>query len=251
MTFEIYAPDLGGIAAKYPIDFRFIYKNLERMLSPGPVSSVVNIKTGEKFPVSVHGLDPKKGILIKVEELPKASLSSFMNQECYFVAGLEVGKLQFPISGLRSAESGQLACEIPKSMSLLQRREHFRTKAPPDRAFKALIFFAVGKEMIGDIVDISDHGLQLDLRLGATEMEVGTVWKNCTLERLTARTAKFDLIIRSLRPSPIETSRIRVGCELYEPSKLNLNEFYSTRSAIQNARVNRRINYWYQDASWS
>ncbi|QWD59696.1 hypothetical protein [Polynucleobacter sp. MWH-UH35A] len=251
MTFETYAPDLGEAAAKYRIDPRFIYKNLERMFSPGPISSVVNIKTGERFPVSVQGLDPGKGIRVKVEELPKVALNSFMGQECYFVAGLEVGKLQFPISGLRSAESGLLACDIPNTMSLLQRREHFRAKAPPDRAFKALIFFAVGKEMIGDIVDISDHGLQLDLRLGATHMEIGTLWKNCTLERLTARTAKFDLIIRSLRSSSVESSRIRVGCELHEPTKLNLNEFYSTRSAIQNARVNRRINYWYQDTSWT
>ncbi|MBU3565344.1 hypothetical protein [Polynucleobacter sp. MWH-HuK1] len=251
MTFEIYAPDLGEVAAKYRIDPRFIYKNLERMLSSGPISSVVNIKTAEKFPVSVDDLDPKKGILLKVRELPKSTLSSFMNQECYFVAGLSLGKLQFPISGLRSNESGLLTCDIPKTMSLLQRREHFREKAPPDRAFKALIFFTVGKEMIGDIVDISDYGLQLDLRLGATEMEIGKIWKDCTLERLTAKTAKFDLIIRSLRPSPLESSRIRVGCELHEPTKLNLNEFYSTRLAIQNARVNRRINYWYQDASWS
>lgn len=250
MRFEVYAPELEGVVAKYPIDPRFIYKNLERMLSSGPLSGIFNIKTGERFAVSVHGLDLRDGILMKVEELPSTALSLFMNQECYFVAGLEAGKLQFPISGLRSTKSGLLACDIPRAASLLQRREYFRVKAPPDRAFKALIFFAVGKEMIGDIVDISDHGLQLDLRLGATEMEIGTLWKNCTLERLTARTAKFDLIIKSLRPSSIESSRIRVGCELHEPTKLNLNEFYSTRSAIQNARTNRRINYWYQDASW-
>jgi hypothetical protein len=251
MTFEIYTPELGEIDAQYPIDPRFIYKNLERMLSSGPVSGICNTSTAERFPVSVQELDPKKGIKLKVEELPKAGLGSFINQSSYFVAALDVGKLQFPVSGLKLVQSGQLACDIPKTMSLLQRREHFRAKAPPDRAFKALIFFAVGKEMIGDIVDISDHGMQLDLRLGSTEMELGTIWKSCSLERLTARTAKFDLIIRNMRPSPVEVSRIRVGCELHEPTKLNLNEFYSTRSAIQNARLNRRINYWYQDLSWS
>jgi hypothetical protein len=113
-----------------------------------------------------------------------------------------------------------------------------------------LIYFSVGKEMIADIVDISDKGIQFDLRLGATELEVGTIWTNCTLERLQARTAKFDLIIRSIRPSLLEESRIRVGCELHLPTRLNLNEFASTRTAIQSSRVNRRINYWYQDASW-
>ena len=166
-------------------------------------------------------------------------------------SALEVGKLQFPVSGLKSVESGLLACDIPKIVALLQRREYFRAKAPPDRAFKSLIFYAVGKEMIGDIIDISDRGLQLDLRMGSTEMGIGTIWKNCSLERLTAKTAKFDLIIRNIRQSQVESSRIRVGCELYEPTKLNLNEFFSTRSAIQNARLNHRINYWYQDLSWS
>ena len=250
MAFEIYPPELGEMDAKFPLDPRFIYKNLERMLSPGPISSVVNVKTLEKFPVSVQGLDAKVGMKLKVEESPKNGLGSFIGQSCDFVAGLEGGKLQFPIEGLKTAESVLLGCDIPRAASLIQRREDFRAKAPPDRAFKALIFFAVGKEMIGDIVDISDKGMQLDLRLGAADMEVGTIWTNCTLERLVARTAKFDLIIRNIRPSPIESSRIRVGCELHEPTKLNLNEFLSTRSAIQNARLNRRINYWYQDVSW-
>ena len=250
MAFEIYPPELGEMDAKFPLDPRFIYKNLERMLSPGPISSVVNVKTLEKFPVSVQGLDAKVGMKLKVEESPKNGLGSFIGQSCYFVAGLEGGKLQFPIEGLKTAESVLLGCDIPRAASLIQRREDFRAKAPPDRAFKALIFFAVGKEMIGDIVDISDKGMQLDLRLGAADMEVGTIWTNCTLERLVARTAKFDLIIRNIRLSPIESSRIRVGCELHEPTKLNLNEFLSTRSAIQNARLNRRINYWYQDVSW-
>jgi len=31
---------------------------------------------------------------------------------------------------------------------------------------------------------------------------------------------------------------------------LNLHEFASTKSAIQNARQNRSINFWYQDTSW-
>jgi hypothetical protein len=104
--------------------------------------------------------------------------------------------------------------------------------------------------MIADIVDISDKGVQLDIRLGAAELELEKVWAGCSLERLQARTAKFDLIIRSIRPSLTEESRVRVGCELHQPTRLNLNEFASTRTAIQNSRVNRRINYWYQDASW-
>ena len=186
----------------------------------------------------------------KVEETPKNGVHEFISDPCIFVSGLELGKLQFPMQGLRSLDNGLLACDVPKAADLIQRREDFRTPAPPDRAFKALIYFTVGKEMIADIIDISDKGIQFDLRLGATELEVGTIWTNCTLERLQARTAKFDLIIRNVRPSLLEESRVRVGCELYQPTRLNLNEFASTRSAIQSSRVNHRINYWYQDASW-
>lgn len=253
MTIEIYSPELGEITTKFPLDPRFIFKNLERLLPVGLIAGIFfNDKSSEQFPVSIQGLDLKMGIKLKVEESPKNGLTTFLGQRCYFVAGLEVGKLQFPLAGLKLDDSGLLVCNIPNNaVSLIQRREDFRVKSPPDRAFKALIFFAIGKEMIGDIVDVSDKGMQLDLRLGASDMELGTIWTGCSLERLTARTAKFDLIIRNLRPSPTESSRIRVGCELYEPTKLNLIELSSTRSAIQNARLNRRINYWYQELSWS
>ncbi len=250
MSLIIFPPELEEVDTKFQLDPRFIFKNLERMFSPGPTASIFNVKSSELFPVNVQSLDSKAGMKLKIEESPRNGLNAFIGQTCYFIAGLEGGKLQFPVAGLKFAESGFLSCDIPKTISLIQRREDFRASAPPDRALKALIFFSVGKEMIGDIVNISDKGIQLDLRLGSTEMEVGTIWTGCSLERLTARTAKFDLIIRNLRPSPIEASRIRVGCELYEPTKLNLNEFASKRSAIQNARQNRRINFWYQDASW-
>ena len=250
MSFKIYRPDAGDIDPKYSLDNRFLFKNLEKFFSPGPVSAIFNSKSSQLLPVSVDGIDAKKGFKFKVEEPPKNGVHAFISDPCIFVSGLELGKLQFPMQGLRSLDNGLLACDIPKVANLIQRRDDFRVPAPPDRAFKALIYFSVGKEMIADIVDISDEGIQFDLRLGATEIEVGTIWTNCTLERLQARTAKFDLIIRNARPSLVEESRIRVGCELYQPTRWNLNEFSSTRTAIQSARVGRRINYWFQDASW-
>jgi hypothetical protein len=250
MSFKIYQPDAGAIDPKYSLDSRFLYKNLEKFFSPGPVAVIFNTKSSQLLPVSVDNLEAKTGFKLNVEEMPKNGIHSFLMDPCIFVAGLEVGKLQFSMQGLRALDSGLLACDIPKQADLIQRREDFRVPAPPDRAFKALIYFSVGKEMIADIIDISDKGMQFDLRLGATELEVGKIWTGCTLERLQARTAKFDLIIRSIRPSLIEESRVRVGCELHEPTRLNLNEFVSTRTAIQSSRLNRRINYWYQDATW-
>lgn len=250
MSFKIYQPDAGEIDPKHSLDSRFLYKNLEKFFSPGPVSAIFNTKSSQLLPVSVDSLDAKTGFKFKIEELPKNGIHPFLNDPCMFVAGLEVGKLQFSMQGMKAVDSSFLVCDIPKVVSLIQRREDFRVPAPPDKAFKALIYFSVGKEMIADIIDISDKGMQFDLRLGATELEVGKIWTGCTLERLQARTAKFDLIIRSIRPSLIEESRVRVGCELHEPTRLNLNEFASTRTAIQSSRLNRRINYWFQDASW-
>jgi hypothetical protein len=250
MSFKIYRPDAGDIDPKYALDGRFLYKNLQKFFSPGPVSAIFNSKSSQLLPVSVDAIDSKTGFKFKVEEPPKNGVHAFISEPCIFVSGLELGKLQFPMQGLRTLDNDLLACDIPKAANLIQRREDFRTPAPPDRAFKALIYFSVGKEMIADIIDISDKGIQFDLRLGATDLEVGTIWTNCTLERLQARTAKFDLIIRNTRPSLVEESRIRVGCELYQPTRLNLNEFASTRTAIQSSRVNHRINYWFQDASW-
>jgi len=250
MPFKIYPPQLGEIDPKYQMDVRFLHKNLEKIFSPGPVSAIYNTKTLELLPVTVDAVSVKTGFQFKIEEIPAGGIQSFLREPCVLVAGVEAGKLQFAITNLRSTGSNSLSCDMPKDAMLIQRREDFRVPAPPDRAFKALIFFSIGKEMIADIVDISDEGMQLDLRLGATEMEVGTIWTNCSLERLKARTAPFDLIIKNIRPSPTETSRIRVGVRLHEPTKLNLNEFASTRTAIQSARLNRRINYWYQDTTW-
>jgi hypothetical protein len=250
MPFKIYRPDAGDIDPKYSLDSRFLYKNLEKFFSPGPVSAIFNTKSSQLLPVSVDGIDAKNGFKFKVEEPPKNGVHAFISDPCVFVSGLELGKLQFPMKGLRALENGLLACDVPKEANLIQRRDDFRVPAPPDRAFKALIYFSVGKEIIADIVDISDEGIQLDIRLGAAELEVGTIWTGCTLERLQARTAKFNLIIRNTRPSLLEESRIRVGCELHQPTRLNLNEFASTRTAIQSARVNRRINYWFKDTTW-
>jgi hypothetical protein len=219
MSFKIYQPDTGEIDPKNSLDNRFLYKNLEKFFSPGPVSAIFNTKSSQLLPVSVDSLDAKTGFKFKVEEVPKNGVASFLVDPCIFVAGLEVGKLQFSMQGLRALDNGFLGCEIPKLALLIQRREDFRVPAPPDRAFKALIYFSVGKEMIADIVDISDKGIQLDIRLGAAELEVGKVWVGCSLERLQARTAKFDLIIRSIRPSLTEESRVRVGCELHQPTR--------------------------------
>ena len=103
--------------------------------------------------------------------------------------------------------------------------------------------------MIAQIVDLSEDGLQLDLRADATDMAIGTIWTRCSFERLKNRSEPFDLIIRNTRLSQ-ESSRIRVGCQLLDPTPRNRIEFESTRNGIHTARVQRRLKFWFQNVSW-
>ena len=100
MSWIIFPPELGEVDAKFALDPRFIFKNLERMFSPGPIASIFNVKSSEIFPVNVQSLDPKAGIKLKIAESPKNGLNTFMGQTCYFVAGLEGG--QVTVSSSRS-----------------------------------------------------------------------------------------------------------------------------------------------------
>jgi len=167
------------------------------------------------------------------------------------VTFVDGGKVQFEIRNIRATQEGSYIADIPEKMAVIQRRKGFRTPGPGnfDRDFKLLIYFTHGKEMIAQVVDISEDGLQLDLRLDATEMTVGTIWSRCSFERLKIRSEPFDLVIRNTRLSH-ESSRIRVGCQLLNPTQLNRNEFESTRNAIHTARIQRRLKFWFLNASW-
>jgi hypothetical protein len=112
-----------------------------------------------------------------------------------------------------------------------------------------VLCLGAGQELLTKVIDISDHGILLDIRLGATEVEVGRYWHSGYFERLKSRSTTIDLLIKNVRPGAA-MDRIRAGCELYEPTKLALKEFESTRSAIENARVQGRLNRWHLGASW-
>jgi hypothetical protein len=132
---------------------------------------------------------------------------------------------------------------------LIQRRKEFRTPGPADEDLSFVLCLGAGQELLTKVIDISDHGILLDIRLGATEVEVGRYWHSGYFERLKSRSTTIDLLIKNVRPGAA-MDRIRAGCELYEPTKLALKEFESTRSAIENARVQGRLNRWHLGASW-
>jgi len=103
--------------------------------------------------------------------------------------------------------------------------------------------------MIAQVVDISGAGLKYVFRLNAADVSVGTIWSGCSFERLKVRSEPFDLVIRNTRPSA-ESSRIRVGCQLVNPTQLNRNQFESTRNAIHSARLQRHLKFWFRHVSW-
>jgi hypothetical protein len=167
------------------------------------------------------------------------------------VTYVDSGKVQFSLNNIRLATDSSYTSDLPQKIAIVQRRKSFRTPGPGnfDRDFKLLIYFAQGKEMIAQIVDMSEDGLQLDLRADATDMSIGTIWTGCSFERLKNRSEPFDLVIRNTRLSQ-ESSRIRVGCQLLDPTPRNRIEFESTRNGIHTARVQRRLKFWFQNVSW-
>ena len=249
MAYLVHPPQMGEIDKKFYVDPRFIIKNTERLFAVDTIVGLYHLPSHTMTALSVEVLDQKRGITMLICEAPLKNLAGFLQGPCMLVAAVDSGKAQFAVSNLKLIDGKYLQCAYPQELVVVQRRQAFRVPAPTDPSFKALMPVTIGKEMIAQIIDISDTGLQLDVREDAYEMLVGTILTNCSLERLKARTNPFDLIIRNIRPGQ-EKSRIRLGCELHDPTKLNLNEFENTRNAIQNARLTRRLHFWYQDTNW-
>ncbi len=250
LNLPIYPPESGDISPNFWVDPRFIYKNLERFFEEDRVCGLFKGPTDPKgIGISVMAVDPS-GLRFKI--IPTSDgLTNHIGNGYTLVTFVDSGKVQFEVKNPRWTQEGHYICDLPEKMVVIQRRKAFRTPGPGnfDRDFKLLIYFAQGKEMIAQIIDISEDGLQLDLRSDATEMEVGTIWTGCSFERLKIRSEPFNLVIKNTRPSH-ESSRIRVGCELLNPTQLNRNEFESTRNAIHSARIQRRLKFWFQNVSW-
>jgi hypothetical protein len=205
---------------------------------------------GVGAPIPVSLLDVVKGLLVmKPETKPEGGFTSLIGGQRIVVMCGESGKMQFLAANLRLNEEGNLVCPLPADLILIQRRKEFRTLGPADDDLNFVLCLGAGQELLTKVIDISDHGILLDIRLGATEVEVGRYWHSGYFERLRSRSTTIDLVIKNVRPGA-DIDRIRAGCELYEPKKQTLKEFESTRSAIENARVQGRLNRWYLGASW-
>jgi hypothetical protein len=250
MRFNIFPPEgLQSIEPRFHVEPRLIAKTIERELSRKPLAGLYSIDgAGATLPVSL--LDIRQGLIVmKPEVKPEGGFTGLIGGQRIVVLCGESGKMQFLAAGLRLNEDGNLVCPLPVDLILIQRRKEFRTLGPADDDFNFVLCLGAGQELLTKIIDISDHGILLDIRLGATEVEVGRYWHSGYFERLRSRSTTIDLVIKNVRPGA-DIDRIRAGCELYEPKKQVLKEFESTRSAIENARVQSRLNRWYLGASW-
>jgi hypothetical protein len=250
MRFNIFPPEgLQSIEPRFHVEPRLIAKTIERELSRKPLAGLYSIDgAGATLPVTL--LDIRQGLVVmKPEVKPEGGFTGLIGGQRIVVLCGESGKMQFLAAGLRLNEDGNLVCPLPVDLILIQRRKEFRTLGPADDDFNFVLCLGAGQELLTKIIDISDHGILLDIRLGATEVEVGRYWHSGYFERLRSRSTTIDLVIKNVRPGA-DIDRIRAGCELYEPKKQVLKEFESTRSAIENARVQSRLNRWYLGASW-
>ena len=250
MRFNIFPPEgLKSVEPRFHVEPRQIARTIERELSRKPLAGLYSIDgVGAALPVSV--LEIRQALIVmKPEVKPEGGFSGLIGGQRIVVLCGESGKMQFLATGLRLNEDGNLVCPLPADLICIQRRKEFRTLGPADDDFNFVLCLGAGQELLTKIIDISDHGILLDIRLGATEVEVGRYWHSGYFERLRSRSSTIDLVIKNVRPGA-DIDRIRAGCELYEPKKMALKEFESTRSAIENARVQSHLNRWYLGASW-
>ena len=250
MRFNIFPPEgLKSVEPRFHVEPRQIARTIERELSRKPLVGLYPIDgVGAALPVSM--LEIRQALIVmKPEVKPEGGFSGLIGGQRIVVLCGESGKMQFLATGLRLNEDGNLVCPLPADLICIQRRKEFRTLGPADDDFNFVLCLGAGQELLTKIIDISDHGILLDIRLGATEVEVGRYWHSGYFERLRSRSSTIDLVIKNVRPGA-DIDRIRAGCELYEPKKMALKEFESTRSAIENARVQSHLNRWYLGASW-
>jgi len=250
MRFNIFPPEgLKSIEPRFHVDPRAIAKTIEHELHKIPLAGLYPIDgNGATIPVSLLAIH--QGLLVMKPEIkPEGSFTSLIGGQRIVVLCSDSGKMQFLASNLKLNDEGNLLCPLPIDLILIQRRKYFRTLGPGDDDLNFVLCLGAGQELLTKVIDISDQGILLDLRLGATEVEVGRYWHSGYFERLRSRSTTIDLEIKNVRPGA-DIDRIRAGCELYEPKKQALKEFESTRSAIENARVQSRLNRWYLGASW-
>ncbi len=248
MKFNIYPPEtLLSVEPNWKIEARFIAKTIERESERQPLGGLFPVDGSEiGVPMEVLRIDPAQGLFLKLHGGAAAELVG--SEQMAVLCGPN-GKMQFKTRILKINEKQELIASLPSELLLIQRRKQFRTLGPVDEDFNFVLSLGAGQELLTKVIDISAGGMLLDIRLDATQTDIGRYWHSGYFERLKSRSGPIDLQIKNNRPGAA-LDRVRVGCELYEPHARVLKEMESTRSAIENARVASKLNRWFLNASW-
>ena len=196
MRFYIHPPEaLKNIDPKFHVESRAIAKTIERELFKKPLAGLFALDGSvRELPVSL--LDVNQGVIVMKPEIrPEGGLTSIVGGQRIVVLCGESGKMQFLAVNLKLTEDGNFTCPLPPDLILIQRRKEFRTLGPSDEDLNFVLCLGAGQELLTKVIDISDQGILLDIRLGATEVEVGRYWHSGYFERLKSRSTTIDLLL--------------------------------------------------------
>jgi hypothetical protein len=251
MALQIFQPESQKkLAPSYLIESRHVFRTLDREFQKHPVVGVFGLENWltPTIALAVH-IDPNQGLFFKPQDPSLTELANMIDTHRIFVMCTETGKYQFTGKNIKVESNGLLHCDMPIDLYIIQRRETFRISPPVDESFKLIIGLGAGQELLTNLVDVSRQGLQLDMRAEATDVSAGGYWHTCYFERLSSRSANFNLQIKHFYQGN-DISRIRVGCELYDPTKQTLREFENLVDTIVRARAMSNMKKWYLDLSW-
>jgi|CryBogDrversion2_8_1035294.scaffolds.fasta_scaffold02811_4 hypothetical protein len=251
MPLQIFLPEsTKKLSNDFLVDPRHIFKVLDREFQKHPTVGIYGLENWlvPSTAIAFHA-DTNYGLFFKPQDISLTELSNLIDTHKIFVICTESGKFQFTGKNIKIDSNGLIVCEIPNDLYAIQRRESFRITPPVDESFKLIVGLGAGQELLTNIVDVSKQGLQLDMRAKATEVSAGGYWHTCYFERLSSRSANFNLQIKHFYQGN-DIARLRVGCELYDPTKQTLREFENLVDTIVRARAVSNLKKWYLDLSW-
>jgi hypothetical protein len=251
MSLQIFPPEpQKKISQSFSVEARHAFRILEREFQKHPVAGIYGLEnwSNPTIALAIH-IDPNQGLLFKPQDPSLTELANMIDSHKIFVICTDTGKYQFTGKNIKIDSTGLILCEMPTDLYVIQRRESFRIAPPVDESFKLIIGLGAGQELLSNLIDVSRQGLQLDMRAEATDVSAGGYWHTCYFERMSSRSANFNLQIKHFYQGN-DISRIRVGCELYEPTKQTLKEFENMVDTIVRARAMSNMKKWYLDLSW-
>jgi hypothetical protein len=239
---EIGQQALGGL---YPLENVYNLKPKKSgLLAFGELYEVHKVEGG--VPIEILRVSPPRELVMKL--LGGSGVELIGSDQLVVLCGPN-GKMQFETHVKRISDDDEIFTTLPTELTIIQRRQQFRVLSPHDSLLFFVIKLGAGQELLTKVIDISSTGIQLDVRREAAQINTGRYLHGCYFERMRSRSGPIDLIVRNNRPG-FDLDRIRIGCELYEPDDRALKEMESTRSAIENARAESRLNRWHNKVCW-